>query len=596
MNKNIYKTVLFSLLVSSQSVYAEQVDITILGTSDLHGRFIPWDYTTDKPNLSGSLSQIATKVGELRKQDPEIILVDAGDAIQGNNIETFKNDPISPMMLGFNQLKYDAYVLGNHEFDFGLKVLKNTITTFNGTPLAGNIFHNATSPFLPSYKIVERKGVKIGIIGMDTPMIAAFANGSDRLQDLTFSNPSLEVKKVITQIKDKTDAIILVAHMGIDNENNIADTGVGDIARANPELAAIVAGHMHVKVDKAMINGVIITEPYKYGRALSRINLNFKKDAQGKYTLINKDSFTYNMNKLPSDPTMETIFKPYHHKLQQDANKVIGQLEGQDLVPKNTIKGIPDSQLHDTGLTSLFQEVGFYFAPQANVIAVHLDNMNPSLPVGDIKVKDINFNYEYAGGEYTVYEMTGKDLKTYMEWSAGYFNSVKPTDLTYSFDAKRRSSKYSTHDIFGGVTYQIDLTKAAGHRITNLKMNGKPITDAQTINLGMNSYRMGHLTKKGGVLEGHKFKVLFDSKAHYGTEAGTVRQLTMRYIRDVKKGHITGKTENDWSVIGLSTSKADQQRIAKLVNSGKVALPSIDNGRYTNTAALTEADLTRNTH
>ena len=110
MNKNIYKTVLFSLLVSSQSVYAEQVDITILGTSDLHGRFIPWDYTTDKPNLSGSLSQIATKVGELRKQDPEIILVDAGDAIQGNNIETFKNDPISPMMLGFNQLKYDAYV------------------------------------------------------------------------------------------------------------------------------------------------------------------------------------------------------------------------------------------------------------------------------------------------------------------------------------------------------------------------------------------------------------------------------------------------------------------------------------------------------
>ncbi|WP_297481924.1 hypothetical protein [uncultured Photobacterium sp.] len=101
--------------------------------------------------------------------------------------------------------------------------------------------------------------------------------GELRKQDLTFSNPSQEVKKVITQIKGKADAIILVAHMGIGNENNITDTGVGDIARANPELVVIVVGHIHVKVDKAMTNGVIITEPYKYGRALSCVYLNFKK-------------------------------------------------------------------------------------------------------------------------------------------------------------------------------------------------------------------------------------------------------------------------------------------------------------------------------
>ena len=83
--------------------------------------------------------------------------------------------------------------------------------------------------------------------------------------------------------------------MGLDNENNIADTGVTDIANANPELDAIVAGHMHTKIDKTVVNGVIVTEPDKYGRALSRIDLQFvEKD--GKFTLVNKDSFTYKIS------------------------------------------------------------------------------------------------------------------------------------------------------------------------------------------------------------------------------------------------------------------------------------------------------------
>ncbi|WP_175473980.1 metallophosphoesterase, partial [Vibrio cholerae] len=96
---------------------------TILGTSDLHGHFMPWDYSADKLNLSGSLSQIATKVKTIRQEQPNVILVDAGDTIQGNFVETFKDEAIDPMMLGFNEMKYDVWVLGNHEFDFGLKVL-----------------------------------------------------------------------------------------------------------------------------------------------------------------------------------------------------------------------------------------------------------------------------------------------------------------------------------------------------------------------------------------------------------------------------------------------------------------------------------------
>ncbi|MDX6917380.1 5'-nucleotidase C-terminal domain-containing protein [Pectobacterium carotovorum] len=582
------KTLLSLLLCLSTSAMAvqEPVNITILGTSDLHGTFVPWDYATDTANMAGSLSQIATQVHKVRAQQPNVILVDAGDTIQGNFVETFKNDKTSPMILGFNALNYDVWVLGNHEFDFGLNVLSTSLDQFKGTALAGNIFWESGKPYLPSYKIVERQGVKIGIIGMDTPMTAEFAKGTDRVKGLNFTDPVGAVKTVIQQIHDKVDAIVLVAHMGIDNENQRPGTGVGDIARANPELAAIVAGHMHVKVDKEVINGVIVTEPDKYGRALSRIDLQFEQQ-NGKYVLINKDSYTYSIKDVDSDRKMEDIYEPYHNTLRANANRPIAQLLGHDLVPQDAVKGIPRVHVQDTGISALFQEASRHYAPKAQVIALQIDNDRPKLNVGTISAKDIAFNYQYAGGEITVYQLTGKELKKYMEWSAGYFNQLQDGDVTYSFNPQRRASKYSTNDFFDGVTYTIDLTKPAGQRITDLKMNnGTPVTDDMPIRLGMNSYRMGHLTQKGGVLEGRQFPVLSDTKVEYGEEAGTIRNLTIRYLTEVKKGQYEGTVPQRWKLAGLQGYERERHIVESLLNSGKISVPTSDDGRYSNVQSI----------
>ncbi|WP_028870064.1 bifunctional metallophosphatase/5'-nucleotidase [Psychromonas arctica] len=565
-------------------------DVTILGTSDIHGHFMPWDYASDKENTRGSLSQIATKVKAIRKEQENLILVDAGDTIQGNFVETFKDEKISPMMLGFNEMDYDVWVLGNHEFDFGLKVLNRALTQFEGNALAGNIEKTDGNPFLPSYTIVERNGIKIGVIGMDTPMTQVFAEGTNRLGGMVFTNPTIEVKKVISKIKDKVDSIVLVAHMGIDNENNRSDTGVADIANANPELDAIVAGHMHVEIDKAVVNGVIITEPGKYGRSLSRIDLQFS-EKNGKFTLVNKDSYTYKIQGVTSDKSMEDLYQPYHKRLRENANRKIATLTGADLVPENEVRGIPQVHVQDTGISALFQEVGFFFAPNANVIALQIDNDNAELDVGPIKAKDIAYNYQYAGGEITVYEMTGKELKAYMEWSAGYFNSVKDGDVTYSFDLKRRSSKYSTNDFFAGVTYTIDLTKPAGQRITDLNFsNGQKITMDTPIRIGMNSYRMGHLTRKGGVLENRDFPVLFDTKAIYGEEAGTIRNLAIKYLMEEKKGLYQGKTMQRWKLSGLVGYDKERKIVKDLINAGKIDILKSEDGLYTNVAAINVKD------
>lgn len=587
------KKTLLSLLLclSTSAMAAEPVNITILGTSDLHGTFVPWDYSTDTENLAGSLSQIATQVHKVRAQQPNVILVDAGDTIQGNFVETFKNDKTSPMILGFNALDYDVWVMGNHEFDFGLKALATPLSQFKGTALAGNILWDSGKPYLPAYKIVERQGVKIGIIGMDTPMTAEFAKGTDRIDGLTFTDPVQAVKKVIQQIHGQVDAIVLVAHMGIDNENQRPGTGVGDIARANPELAAIVAGHMHVKVDKEVINGVIVTEPDKYGRALSRIDLQFEQQ-NGKYVLINKDSYTYPIKGISSDKKLEEIYQPFHTILRANANRPIAQLTGQDLVPPDAVKGIPQVHIQDTGISALYQEAARHYAPKAQVIALQIDNDRPKLNVGTITAKDIAFNYQYAGGEITVYQLTGKELKKYMEWSADYFNQQHDGDVTYSFNPQRRSSKYSTNDFFDGVTYTIDLRKPVGQRITELKLNdGTPVTDSTPIQLGMNSYRMGHLTQKGGVLEGMQFPVLSDTKAEFGEEAGTIRNLTIRYLTEVKQGEYQGKAMYRWKLVGLEGYERERKIVDKLLNDGKISVPTTDDGRYTNVASINVKEL-----
>lgn len=584
--KIVTSAILASIAASSFAADGDIHKVTILGTSDIHGHFMPWDYAADKLNMQGSLSQIATKVKQIREQDKNVILVDAGDTIQGNFVETFKHEAVDPMMLGFNEMNYDVWVLGNHEFDFGLSVLNRSLTQFKGRALAGNIQRPDSNPFLPAATIIEKNGVKIGIIGMDTPMTQVFAEGTNRLEGMSFTNPTLEVKKVIGQIKNDVDAIVLVAHMGLDNENDIKDTGVSDIANANPEIDAIVAGHMHTKIDKATVNGVIITEPDKYGRVLSRIDFQFE-EKDGKYTLVHKDSFTYPIKGVDSDSKMETLYAPYHQRLRENANREIAILDGVDLVPDDEIRGIPQVHIQDTGISALFQEASFFYAPKANVIALQIDNDQAQLDTGPIKAKDIAFNYQYAGGEITVYQMTGKELRTYMEWAAGYFNSVLPGDVTYSFDPKRRASKYSTNDFFAGVTYTIDLTQPAGKRIKDLRFaGGQPIDDTSDIRLGMNSYRMGHLTQKGGSLEGRSFPIIFDSEAEYGEEEGTIRNLTIRYLTQEKQGRYEGKPMQRWKLEGLQGYESERAIVKALINSGQIDVPSSDDGRYSNIASI----------
>lgn len=591
--KKIKRIGLACFLISN-ILFGKEVDIKILGTSDVHGRISPWDYSTDEANFAGGYSQISTLAKEFREKNKNFLLVDIGDAIQDNGIEkyndTYFKENNHPVMGILNQMKYDFFVPGNHEFNFGMDFLDKTLNQFKGEVLASNIYTKDGKQYYTSSKIVNIDGIKVGIIGVSTPLTEQFEAGTNNLRDLKFNNPTQEVKKEIAKLKNKgVDSIILLAHMGVPNENNIPDTGVADLAKENPEIDVIIAGHFHKNISKEIINGVLITEPDKYGAFVSEVSLKFDiDDKTKKVKLLSKDSKTISVKNVKSDKAIEDLYERFHNKLREEANIILGETT-KDLVPKNEVKGIPSIYTVDSGLATLFGEVGFYFS-KADVIALSIDQEFAKLDKGTIKKKDINYNYRYTGGEISIYEVTGKDLKDYLEWSAAYFNQIKEGDLLLSFNPERRAEKYATFDFAKGIKYDIDLREEVGKRIKNFTFaDGKPINDNTRIKLGMNSYRMERLLGKGGALEGRKeIKKIWSSEEAFGNPDGTIRYLTAKYINEVKKGKINLDAANNWKLIELP-SGTQVEEAKNLVNEGKLVLKN--KGTATNIESINVKDL-----
>ena len=543
------------------SLKKKEVSIKILGTSDVHGRVMAWNYAADEEDKSGSYAQISTLVKKIRKKNKNVILVEVGDAIQDNWIEKFAMTPKHPIPEILNYMGYDIFVPGNHEFNFGMPTLSNILRDMKFKKLTANLYYHENaendtnfskdkSRYLDATTIIEKEGVKIGIIGLSTPMSAQFEEDTGYLNDFYFVSPIKEAQKQIKKLKeDGANAIVVVAHMGIENENGIPETGVRDLANAVPEIDVIVAGHMHQNIPKEIINGVLITEPHRYGTFISEVALKFEVTGKN-VTLISKDSTTIPVKNEESDEKIEEIYKPFHHRLCVIADEEIGETLN-DMVPKEKHYGVSAAFGKDTGMSSFITDVELYYSG-ADVVSFAYNYENVRLDKGKIRRKDIVYNYRYTGGDVTIYEMTGKQLKDYMEWAADYFDTIQAGDTEYRYNSERANGKYVTFDIFGGVKYKIDLRNEKGNKITNLMLvNGIKITPNMKLKVGMNAYRFEQLARKGGIFDGQNIPVLWASKEAIGNIKGTIQNMMIDYIRTVKNGIIDGKSHNNWEIIGL---------------------------------------------
>jgi 2',3'-cyclic-nucleotide 2'-phosphodiesterase/3'-nucleotidase len=171
---------LLAFLPFTGSGAATRVQLTILGTTDLHGNIYPVDYYMNKADNRG-LAKIATLIKQVRKENPNTLLIDSGDTIQGTPLAYYhnkkNNEPIDPMMLAMNALHYDSMTVGNHEYNFGLKVLEKAHGEARFPWLSANTYETATNKnrYQP-YIVKEFLGVRVAVLGLTTPGIPNWEN------------------------------------------------------------------------------------------------------------------------------------------------------------------------------------------------------------------------------------------------------------------------------------------------------------------------------------------------------------------------------------------------------------------------------------
>ena len=575
--------VLSLVFFSNVSSFAKEIDIQILATSDLHGKFYPYDYAINEESKSGSLTQIATAVKKYRTDNT--IIVDVGDTIQDNYSEMFFKDKIHPMMLAMNEIGYDIWAIGNHEFNYGVENLKNIMNQSTSKVLIGNLYNPDGTSFADSYTIIEKDGVKIGVIGMCTPNITKW--DSVNLKDYIVTDPVEETKKIVKDLRDKVDILIATVHMGEENEYDVPNSGANDLANACPELDLIIAAHEHKLVEETYVNNVLIVENKSSGATMSKVNIVVEKDKFG-CKIVDRKAESIKISEYESDKELSKKLAPYNERAKKEANIIIGELIGGNLVPENEIAEIPQAQIEPTSLIDLINEVQMYYT-DAQVSSAALFNIDANLEPGKIKKSDTSLIYKYGNTLYKV-QMTGKQLKKYMEWSANYYNTYNPKDLTISFNENVRGFNY---DMFSGVDYQIDISEKPGNRIKNLKWTktGKEVKDDEIFVIAANNYRVNtHLLSYGEIYEeGEELPKVLEIDVN--GKIGGVRELIGDYIKNVKGGKITPNNPKNWEIIGNNWDEEKHKKAVQMIRERKIKIPSSQDGRTPNVKSITEDDL-----
>ena len=577
-------TLVFGLLFSNVFA-ADTTTITILGTSDLHGRIYSHDYATDEADSDTGLAKIATLVKQERAIDPDALLVDCGDTVQDNSADLFNDLPIHPMIAGLNFLNYDVWTIGNHEFNYEKAFLEKNVATFKNSVLSANILKTDGTYFVKPYEIFEVNGVRVAIVGMTPPHVTQWeASAPEHFEGLTFPGTLEQSKKVIAELEGKYDVLIGAFHLGPEGDHGFE--GSKEIAEACPEYSVIFCGHAHSKYNE-VTNGVHVIEPGKWGWALAKAVIKMEKVGD-KWEVV--DVTTENIETKPVDPDPEVLaeFKFVHDESIADANIVVGDITADFIASPDYITGeaeittIPTSQLEDTSVIDIINEVQMFYT-ESDVSSAALFNFGSNLLKGPFKKKDVAFIYKYPNTLVGT-KITGANLKKYMEWSASYYNSWKDGDVTISFNPDIRGYNY---DMFSGMTYEVNLSKPAGERVENILVNGLPLVDNNVYTLSLNNYRFGTLLGLELVTMDDRY---YDSYEIL-QDAGRIRAMIVKYVQEEKGGTLAPTVDNNWKITGVDLESPFKEVIFDMVRKGELSIPTSEDGRTLNVKALNVFEL-----
>ncbi|KHD24559.1 2', 3'-cyclic nucleotide 2'-phosphodiesterase [Vibrio caribbeanicus] len=597
--------VLGGMLTMAGPAMAETIKLRIVETTDIHTNVMDYDYYKDKPSQKIGLTRTATLVKQARAEVENSVLVDNGDLIQGSPMGDYmaskgiEAGEVHPVYKAMNQLNYDVGNIGNHEFNYGLEFLAETINDADFPYVSANVFDKKTGKhyFKPyiikphSFKDVEgvEHEIKVGYIGFVPPQIMVW--DKKNLEGKVFAKDIKETaEELVPQMKaEGADVIVAIPHSGVSSDPHKVGAENSTYYLSQVEgIDAIAFGHSHavfpgkgfdnipgVDNQNGTINGVAAVMPGRWGSHVGVIDLELK-EKDGKWTVVKGQTEArpiYDKKAKKSlaeaDAEMVKALEADHKGTRDFVNQPIGKANDVMYSFLALVQDDPTVQIVNLAQKDYVER---FIQGDPDLADIPVLSAAAPFKAGGRKNDPANFT-EVESGQLTfrnaadlylypntlvAMKVTGKEVKEWLECTAGQFkqidvNSTAPQSLidwdgfrTYNFD------------VIDGLNYQIDVTTPAKYdgdcklvndgaeRIVNLTYQGKPIDMKQDFIIATNNYR-AYSNKFPGT--GSEF-VAFDSPDEN-------RSVIASYITRVsnEKGQFTPSADNNWSFAPIKSDK-----------------------------------------
>ncbi len=462
--------------------------LTILSTSDTHGYLYPTDFRKKNQSLDFGLTKVSTKIKEIEEQaDMPVIKIDNGDFLQGSPFSYFlaKNPEKGSMADVMNACGFDCGVLGNHEFNYGIEYLEETISRLDYPIVCANILKK-DGTFLTGhpYAILERNGLKVAVLGLTTQYIPHWEQPAT-VKDLVFKSAVETAKEFIPKLREEADLVVVSYHGGFERDLETGEptevlTGENEgyeLLNHVDGIDVLLTGHQH-RVIASNETRIPVTQPGDKGRFIGKVDVVFDEEKH----IVSTNAELLTVEGVKEDETVHEEFVPLLNQVEEWLDKELGFVSGDMRITdpmkvRQTshpyIEFIQDVQKDATGVgisgTALFDNNGTGFGET-------------------ISMRDIVTNYIYPN-TLAVLSISGKELRLALERCASYFDLNDSGELIVSKEFLEPKVEHYNYDLYSGIDYTFDVTKQKGERVTQLIYQGKDILDIDQLEVVMNQYR-----------------------------------------------------------------------------------------------------------
>ncbi|EFL31437.1 2',3'-cyclic-nucleotide 2'-phosphodiesterase [Streptomyces viridochromogenes DSM 40736] len=503
---------------------AKRYAFTVMGTTDLHGNVFNWDYFTDKEfddkdHNDVGLAKVSTLVNRIRaeKGRRNTLLIDAGDTIQGTQLSyyyakvdpiTAKGGPVHPMAQAMNAMDYDAAALGNHEFNYGIPVLRKfeqqcRFPLLGANALDAKTLRPAFAPYsMHRLRTPFGRDVRVAVLGLTNPGIAIWDKANVQGK-MTFPGLEEQAAKWVPKLRSMgADVVIVSAHSGSSGTSSYGDqlpyieNAAGLVAEQVPGIDAILVGHAHTEIPEYFVTNkktgkrVVLSEPLKWGQRLTLFDFELVW-AKGCWKVENVGAKVLNSNTVEEDPTITKLLFDEHEKVVAYVNQVIGTNAAEMTSAEAPYKDVPIIDLinHIQADTVKQALAGTEHAALPVLSQAACFSRSARIPAGEVTIRDVAGLYVFEN-TLEARLMTGAQMKAYLEFSANYFVQTAPgTEVDPAKLTNANGTPDYNYDVVSGLSYEVDIAKPAGSRVTNVRFGGEPLADDAKFVFAVNNYR-----------------------------------------------------------------------------------------------------------